>query len=225
MHHRNAGAGSARTASSMSIALVGLLAVGCSQAESRGAPEDDGAAAVKLERTAPVRRTVPEGTSMSFRIDDSISTDRHRAGHRFTATLTSSVVDVEGTEVIAEGTPSEWIVTESTTADGRALLAIALESVRVAGTWMHVGATAVEASIDADDPDSRGESVAKVGVGTAAGALIGQILGGDTESTLVGAGAGAVVGAAVALSTGRASATIPAGSTVVVQLDEPLIIS
>jgi hypothetical protein len=212
------------------VALIAAAGFGaCSEAESRDAPETDAPASTQAEAeteaNAPARHTVPEGTSMTFRIDETISTETHAAGDRFTATLHTNINDVEGAQVISEGTASQWLVSESTTTDGQALLAVQLESIRVNGAWVPLVATVTEASIDSDQAATGGETAAKIGVGAAAGALIGQILGGDTRSTLTGAGVGAAVGAVVALTTRGGSATLPAGSAVVVQLSEPLVIS
>jgi hypothetical protein len=53
-------------------------------------------------------------------------------------------------------------------------------------------------------------------------APVGQIIGRDTRSTLTGAGVGAALGTAVALSTRSGSATLPEGSLLGVRLNSPL---
>ena len=100
------------------VALIAAAGFGaCSEAESRDAPETDAPASAQAEAeteaAVAARRTVPEGTSMTFRIDETISTETHAAGDRFTATLHSNINDVEGTQVISEGTASQWLVSES----------------------------------------------------------------------------------------------------------------
>lgn len=222
-------------------ALVGVGSAACGDAESREAPEADpetaaeattperapspetGDAAPADEPAAPAM--VPAGTSMAFTVDQEVSTSSYAVGDRFLATLTAPVSSADGDILLEAGTPSQWVVTESTTEDGQALLVFALESIEVDGEWIPVTATVAEAALDTDTPDSGGETAAKIGVGAAAGAIIGQILGKDTESTLTGAGVGAAVGAVVALTTRGGSATLPAGSTLTVQLDEPLPVS
>lgn len=199
------------------LAVAGLGLSACSEAESRDAPE--GQTAVE---EAPAVTTVSAGTSMTFTVDRTVSTDTDEVGAYFTATLQSPVMSTQGSQVIPAGATSRWVVTESSTQDGRSVLGVRLESIRVDGEPVTVASTVTDATIDTDDPDSDGETAAKIGVGAAAGALIGQILGRDTESTLAGAGVGAAVGTAVALSTRGGSATLPAGSRLVVQLDEPL---
>lgn len=193
----------------------------CGDAQSREAPESEPYAGSETE-TPP---TVPAGTSMTFSIQEEVSTGTHEPGSVFTATLRSSVADVGGTPILAEGTPSRWVVTQSTVQDGQALLAVRLEAIRAGDAWLPVVGTVTEADVIADEADSGAETAAKIGVGAAAGALIGQIIGQDTESTLAGAGVGAAVGTAVALTTRSGSATLPIGSTVTVELDEPLILS
>lgn len=199
------------------VAIVGLGLSACSEAESRNAPEGESAV-----EQAPEVTTVAAGTSMTFTVDRTVSTDTDEKGAYFTATLQSPVIGSDGSPIIPAGAVSRWMVTESSTQDGRSVLGVRLESIRVDGEPVSVESTVTDATIDTDNPDSDGETAAKIGVGAAAGALIGQIIGRDTESTLAGAGVGAAVGTAVALSTRGGSATLPAGSRLVVQLDEPL---
>lgn len=201
----------------------------CADAESREAPEDaanaDAPAAEATTRAESNTVAVAEGTSMIFTVDQEVSTDTHAAGDRFVASLASPVNSSSGETALPDGTRSQWVVTESTTEDGQALLAFELEAIEVGGEWKPAGATVTHAELDTDNPDSDSETAAKIGVGAAAGAIVGQILGKDTESTLTGAGVGAAVGTAVALSTKGGSATLPAGSAMTVRLDEPLTVS
>lgn len=217
-----------RSVLALGVALA-LGASACADAESREAPEGEASAEPAAgEMSSPDRSSsvvVAEGTSMIFTVDQEISTDTHAAGDRFVATLAAPVNSSDGRTGLAAGTPSQWVVTQSTTEDGQALLAFELESIEVDGEWKPAPATVTHAELDTDNPDSDSETAAKIGVGAAAGAIVGQILGKDTESTLTGAGVGAAVGTAVALSTKGGSATLPAGSALTVELQEPLPVS
>lgn len=229
-------------------ALVAFAPAACSDAESREAPEGEDAPVAEVSDPAPVDETpvadvvdetpvvdtmvepavrvlAPQGATMSFFVDQEISTDSYAIGDRFIATLDTPVRDADGNVVFAAGTASQWVVTQSTVEDGQALLAMELESVDWEGNWIPATATVTDAKLDTDNPDSGTETAAKIGVGTAAGALVGQILGKDTESTLKGAGVGAAVGTAVALATKGGSAKLPAGSILTVELVEPLTVS
>lgn len=190
----------------------------CSQGESSDAPEGE----PTDEPTATA--TLPSGTIMTFEVDEPISTSSHEAGDRFTATLMGSATADDGTVGLPAGTPSRWVVTQSTPdgPDGQALLAFRLESIQSDGDWIPIDATVTATDVVTDARDSNTETAAKVAVGAAAGAIIGQILGEDSESTLTGAGVGAAVGTVVALTTRDGSAGMQAGSTVTVQLDEPV---
>lgn len=215
-------------------ALVACAPAACSDAESREAPEREDAPAAEVADEAPVAETMdepavrvlaPEGATMSFFVDQEISTDSYAVGDRFIATLDTPVRDADGNVILAAGTASQWVVTRSSVEDGQALLAMEMESIDWHGNWLPTTATVTDAMLDADNPDSDTETAAKIGVGAAAGALVGQILGKDTESTLKGAGVGAAVGTAVALATKGGSAKLPAGSILTVELVEPLTVS
>ena len=197
------------------IALAGLAGIGCTEAESRDEPGGEEVAHVT---------TVPTGAVMAFVVDRTVSTETDEAGARFSATLQSPVLDTESSTVIPAGATSTWVVTESSSQDGQSLLGVRLETVQVEGERREVTATVTEAELDTDNPDTDGETAAKIGIGAAAGAIVGQIVGHDTKSTLAGAGVGAAVGTAVALTTRGGHATLPAGSRLVVQLDQPLLI-
>lgn len=202
-----------------SFAAVWSLCVasGCSSADSREAENG--------ESSEPEASAVPTGTSLVFSVDEQISTDTHNRGDVFSATLRYGVSDEEGGELVPPGAQSRWVVNESSTADGQALLAVQLTSIQVDGEWTPVVGDVTQAEIQADHPDTNTETGAKIAVGTAAGAVIGQILGSDTRSTLTGAGVGAAVGTAVALSTRGGKAVLPQGSVITVRLSEPLVVS
>lgn len=206
-------------------ALITFGLAACSPGESADAP--GGEAVEDRDAETEVVRSVPVGTSMTFQVQESISTETHTTGDVFTATLAADVLDTDGEVLIPAGTRSRWMVTESSSdagPDGDALLAFRLEAVELGSEWRPLQATVTEAHTQASAEDSKTESAAKVAVGAAAGAILGQIIGKDTESTLKGAGVGAAVGAVVALTTRGDKVTLPVGSTVTVSLDEPVTI-
>ena len=188
---------------------------------------NDGAAAGGADRAAAAdaAATVPAGTSMIFTVDETISTDDNEVGDQFTATLQSAVTGEGGTTLIEAGAPSRWTVQEASSARDSTVLAAQLESVQIDGSWQSIPARVVSADVQTDSAATGAETAAKIGVGAAAGAIIGQILGEDTGSTLAGAGVGAAAGTIFALATRGGSAELPAGSTLTVELTEPLPVS
>lgn len=208
-------------------ALSALLAFGlaaCSSGESSDAPEGE---RVGAEAPEAAVRTVPAGSTMSFQVQETISTETHETGDVFTATLASDVMDADGQVVVPAGTASRWMVTESSpdgSEEGGAVLIVGLEAVQLGGEWAPVEATVTSTDIETGSADTNTETAAKVAVGAAAGAILGQVIGKNTESTLKGAGVGAAVGAAVALTTRGSKVSLPAGSNITVRLDEDVTI-
>lgn len=208
--------------------LCGVLAFavgGCSVEESSDAPngETDGSAVgTEVEAETEPPRMVAEGTTMVFRVDETVSTGSHEVGDAFTARLAEPVRATDGSVALPAGTSSQWVVTRAETSGGESLLAFGLRSVQVGGTPVPIEATVTDTEVQAEAGDTGTESAAKVAVGAAAGALIGQILGRDTESTLTGAGVGAIVGTVVALTTRGGEARLAQGSTITVRLDQTL---
>jgi hypothetical protein len=204
-------------------ALTTFGMVACSQGESADAPEGS-----RMDAGYPAMetlRTVPVGTSLIFRVQETVSTESHAAGDAFMATLERDILDYQGEVLIRAGTRSRWMVAESSSSggsDGEAVLAIRLGAVELDGQWTSLDATVTGTDIRTGARDTNTETAAKVAVGAAAGAILGQIIGRNTGSTLKGAGAGAVVGTVVALSTRGSKATLPEGSTITVRLEEPV---
>jgi hypothetical protein len=201
--------------STILVALATSMLVACGTAESG---EPDGSS--RVEDAA-----IPAGTVLSFAVDQAVSTNTHKRGDTFTATLQQGVADSEGEMVLPQGSLSRWIITESSETDAGSTLAIELDAVRVDGSWVPLVGEVVSADVAIDERESDTETATKIGIGTAAGAVLGRVLGGDAGSTVAGAAVGAVTGTAVALSDKDGSATIPGGSTITLRLTEPLATS
>jgi hypothetical protein len=162
---------------------------------------------------------------MTFRIAQSLSTESSHAGDRFQATLVGDVSSGAGSVLIPSGALANGVVVvaeESPSSDVPAVLELRLESLEVDGEVRTLRGAVIAADVKSDTRDSGSATAAKVAVGTAAGALVGQIIGRDTRGTLIGAGAGAVAGTAVAVTTNDGHAKIEEGGTLTVLLDEPI---
>jgi hypothetical protein len=200
------------------LSLGGLQ--GCSSEDSPAAREPSDRELDEAE--VEVGHTVPPGTSLVFSVDQIVSTATHARGDVFSATLRHRVTDVEGSEAIPEGVPSQWIVTEASTEDGATVLAIRLESIRVNGSWTPLVGDVTEAHLRTSSADSVRTSGADVAVGPEANAVLVEIFGEDSAAAgTAGADAG-TAGTMVTLTTRGRSATLPAGSDITVQLTEPL---
>jgi len=197
------------------LALGGLQ--GCTSADSPAAREQSDRELAEVE----VGRTVPPGTSLVFSVDQIVSTATHARGDVFSATLRHRVTDVEGSEAIPEGVPSQWIVTEASTEDGATVLAIRLESIRVNGSWTPLVGDVTEAHLRTS-ADSARTSGADVAVGSEANAVLVEIFGEESVAAGTAGTETGTTGTMVTLTTRGRSATLPAGSDITVQLTEPL---
>lgn len=163
--------------------------------------------------------TVPEGTPIHVRLNNSLSSNQNRPGDEFTATVSEPVV-VDGKTVIPKGANASGRVEdarESGRLSGVARLRIALTSVEVNGT-----------SYDVDTTGSgrRGGNHKKrnwysIGGGAAGGALIGGLAGGG-KGVLIGGPLGAGAGLTYALLTGRKDVRIPAETPLTFELTQPV---
>lgn len=198
-------------------------AVACAGPTADGSAQN--AESASEEASTSTMREVPAGTELTFVVDEALSTGTHEVGREFSLHVASPVLATDGTQMIAAGAGAIGTIIESRSSNGSedaALLAVRIETVQLNGGMVPVSGTVVNADIAASADASDAETAAKIAIGAAAGAIIGQVLGKNTEATVIGAGAGAVAGTVVALTTRHGEAVLPRGATVSVRLDEPL---
>ncbi len=145
----------------------------------------------------PKKVTIPDGTTLSVRLIDSLDSDSAHTGDSFRATLDSPIV-VNGEEIVPSNSDVQGRVVDVKSAGrfaGQSLLTIELTKITIHGRSypLHTNQWSREAS-------SRGKSTAKkVGAGAVIGGIIGAIAGGGKGAAIgatVGAGAGGGVQAA-----------------------------
>ncbi|MEO6119619.1 MAG: hypothetical protein ABIP12_02930 [Terriglobales bacterium] len=164
------------------------------------------AAALLLTTVALVQaQTIPSGTQVSVRINESLSSGNAKVGDRFTGMLTEPLV-VNGQTVFprnadVEGQVVRVVDSGRLTRPGE--LELKLTSVRSGSN---------SAALDTQSWILKGGShtksnVTKIGGGAAAGAIIGAIAGGG-KGAAIGAGVGAAAGTGVAAATGKKEATV-----------------
>ncbi len=167
---------------------------------------------------APRTYTVPVGTRLAVRIQQTISAKQSNVGDTFSGTLAQSVV-VRGASVIRAGAPVTGKVTAAKGQGrfkGSGDLAIALTRV---GDY--------EVSTSSYEAVSKGKgkrTAGFIGGGGGGGALIGGLAGGG-KGALIGGLLGAGAGTAGAMLTGNKDITVPAESVVSFSLTEPVTIT
>lgn len=166
--------------------------------------------------------TIPEGTMIRVRLDQSVSSNRSTSGSSFAAIVQTDVV-ADGAVAIPRGAQIQGTVvgaTRSRALKGRGDLTLALQSVTLGGhvyslvtqTWTHHGG------------DKTIETVNKTAGFGAAGAVLGALAGGG-EGAAVGGGIGAAAGLGSSASSGRGQVYVPAEAVLTFALKEPVSVA
>ena len=169
--------------------------------------------------SGPRAVTVPAGTAIHVRLNNSLATNQTEPGETFAATLAAPVMVADKT-VIPAGAEVKGTVVESKASGrlrGRGYMSLALNTVQVNGTTYDLHTSTVSRA----SGNHRKRNIAWIGGGGGGGALIGALAGGG-KGALIGGPVGAGAGLAVAAITGRKQVRIPAESALTFRLARPL---
>lgn len=161
--------------------------------------------------------TVPAGTSLAVRLDQTLSSKSSNAGDTFTATVVEPV-SVDGKVVIPKNSEARGTVTDAAPLGrfkGGARLAIRLNELVVNGRTYNISTNAVARSLKGKGKRTAGF----IGGGAAAGALIGGLTGGG-KGAAIGAGVGAGAGTAGAAFTGNKQIVLPVETLLTFRISE-----
>lgn len=172
-----------------------------------------------MERLTSKPVTLPEGTVLTVRLNETVSSKSNNSGDKFTATV-EEPVEADGKVVIPKGATVTGTVTDAKPLGkikGGATLRLVLDSVTVKDSKYDIQTSAVAHSLK-----GKGKRTAAFGGGGAgAGALIGALAGGGKGAAigaLVGGGAGLAGGA----FTGNKDIVLPAETTLSFKLLKPV---
>jgi len=224
----------AKTTALLVVTMLLIAAAGCSkkpEESSANAPTGTAGSTTSsatpesakppsiLEHLESKPVTLPEGTVLTVRLDQSISSKNNNAGDKFSGTV-AEPVEVGGTVVIPKGSTVTGTVTEAKPLGkikGAASLRVVLDSVTVKDSKYDIQTTAV-----ARGEKGKGKRTATfAGGGAAAGTVIGAIAGGGKGAAigmLVGGGAGLAGGA----FTGNKDIVLPAEAMLSFKLLKPV---
>ncbi len=203
-----------------SLIMLSALSLGGLPLLSEQSPAN--AEAQTRRRSRARTASVPAGTQLKVRINDTLSSETSSVGDRFTATVISPT-RYESAEV--QGRIS--VLDKSGRIKGRTRMALAFDSIRypngrtgtLRGELMRVYDEKDSTKTDDEgslESGSRGKQTAKRGgIGAAAGAIIGGIVGG---------GKGAVVGLIVGGAAGAGSVAIDGGKELKIESGTEMLV-
>jgi hypothetical protein len=151
--------------------------------------------------------TLPSGTAIEVRVNESLSSDTTPQGERFTGTLTSDVTDPGTGRVViprdAEVTGRVLSATPSGRLSDSGELQLTINTIRYGSSVANV---TVEPFVVKGESHTKSNTT-KIGGGAALGAIIGAIAGGG-KGAAIGAGVGGAAGAGTAAATGKRPAEV-----------------
>jgi len=173
----------------------------------------------KLQNMTKRTTTVPEGTVLHVRLNETLSSKSSTAGQNFTAVVEEPVM-IDGKAIIPKGADASGTVVDAKPLGkfkGGARLQIRLESISFGGNNYSIDTSSVARSAK-----GKGKRTAvMIGGGAALGAIIGGIAGGG-KGAAIGAGVGAGAGTGGAYFTGNKDVVLPAEMMLSFRLERPI---
>ncbi len=166
----------------------------------------------------PVVHALAAGAVVSTTVDREITSRTEKAGQSFIATVSADVQDASGYVVIPAGSKVTVTIAEihesENKGDKTGKLSLTPTSVEIAGRSYPLEASAVALDRMLRDRKTNGGDVAKVAVGTGAGAVLGRVIGGNSKGAVIGGLIGGAIGTQRAIETQDRDVVIPADSRV-----------
>ncbi len=173
----------------------------------------------------PVAGVIGAGTRIGLSINGRVCTNTALAGDKFTATVTSATMGSNGAMIPAGATVViEVASVERADPAQNSRIEFRVRTIDVNGAARQAdGDIAALSSLEAGQVSGSNERTKVLG-GAVAGAVLGQIFGRSTKSTVIGAAAGAAAGTVAARSSRTSFACLPEGSAMRLTLSRDLVV-
>jgi hypothetical protein len=176
-------------------------------------------------KAVPATRTLAAGATLSTSVDREISSRTDKPGATVTGTVASDVKDAAGHVVIPAGSKVTLSITQihesENKGDKTGKLTLTPTAVEIQGQSYALEGSAEAVDRALRDRKTNAGDVAKVGAGTAAGAIVGRVIGGNTKGAVIGGIIGGAVGTQRAIETQDRDVVVPASSRVEITLTGP----
>jgi hypothetical protein len=216
--------------------FAGMLAVGivaCSSGAAKDAPNQGAAkqdaATTSTRRTSPTERSLASGTRVQATIDAGLSSRTNKAGETLRATVSGDVSDARGNVVVPAGSTVMLTIVQlepgSDQVRPAGRLSLVVNSVTANGRTYPVTANLEPVAHELKGRGVTTDEAARIGAGTALGAVVGQVIGKNTKSTVIGGAVGAVAGTAVAVRYAYRDVIVAPGTAITFTLTQSLNVS
>lgn len=168
-------------------------------------------------------------TTMVLVMRDSLSSRVNKPGELVRASVATDVTDDHGRVIVASGTPVALRIvklepgSDQVRPEGR--LELVAVGIAPGGRDMPLHATVGPIPHRMKGRGITRDEAGRIAAGTAVGALVGQALGHDTRSTVIGGAVGAVAGGAVAVRYAYRDVVVDPGARFTITLTQPLAIA
>lgn len=229
----------------MLLVAAALAGIGCVRQESPAPPADtqpdrpangdSGSRPGATNRLSPgdssmgdappatATRTIPAGTVVAARLDTTLDSGSAAIGDTVRATVTADVRDTTGEVGLPSGTVLTGRVTDVQPA--RKVHKMSSLAFHFDTAVLPDGATAgISASEGADGKGWTKKQGAIIGGSAAGGAVLGQVIGHDTQSTVTGAIVGGAIATGVIMSHKGEDIVISSGSNMELTLDSDVVV-
>ena len=176
---------------------------------------------------APARGEIGVGTGFGLTSGAKVCTNTNRPGDKIVATLNSAVTGSNGAVIPAGSTIVLEVASTNAGQNGDgAQISFRIRSLVINDKTYDVNGDVSTVSplektkVANADPNAEKKKV--IG-GAIAGAILGQMIGHNTKGTIIGAAAGAATGAAVSRSGESYEGCLPAGSSLHITLNSPIL--
>jgi hypothetical protein len=190
-------------------------------------PAPSASAPAPTPAPAPAPAGLSAGTSLSLSTDAEIRSNKNKVGDEVLATVASDVTDASGRVVIPAGSKVTLQVTAIKPSDSKSdttgTLTLKPVAVAVGGNSQPITASISGVRTKLEGRGTGTNEIAKVGAGTAAGAIVGRVLGGSSKGAIIGGIIGGAVGTQRAIETKDRDVVLPQGTAVTITLDERFV--
>lgn len=203
--------------SKVALTFSGLIALSACARNARVESSGEVAPA-----TGASRSSLPSGTSMNVKLNESLGTLSSHEGDRFTATVADPVSAQGGLTAVPAGATVFGHVSGLHVANlptEQAVIRLAFDSLTFYGRSYPFDASISSVRVE-NEPTvaTAGSTVRGAATGAAAGAVLGAIIsGGELGKIISGGLLGAAAGTVISLGVGGTQSVIPAGSRMTIR--------